>query len=66
MIRIVVVGLDHMARMDHVLYRAVQIILRQYRSISEILCGFDLDSACVAYNGRVWALPRARRAILYR
>ena len=30
----------------------VQIILRCYQSISEILLGFDLDAACFAYDGK--------------
>ncbi|KAK5111614.1 hypothetical protein LTR85_011792 [Meristemomyces frigidus] len=40
--------------------RHVQIVLRIYRSISEILTGFDVDCSCVAYDGQqVWASPRA-------
>lgn len=40
--------------------RHIQIILRLYRSISEILTGFDVDCACVAYDGQqVYANPRA-------
>ena len=40
--------------------RHVQIVLRLYKSISEILTGFDVDCSCVAYDGRmVWATPRA-------
>lgn len=45
--------------------RHVQIVLRIYRSISEILAGFDVDCACVAYDGQqVWAAPRAIAAIM--
>ena len=45
----------------------IQIILRLYESPSEVLHGFDIDAACLAYTpslgGRVWALPRAIRAL---
>jgi hypothetical protein len=44
--------------------RHVQVILRIYRSPAEVLMGFDLDAVCVGFDGaRVWALPRARRAL---
>src|SRR6266516_1181422 len=40
--------------------RHVQIVLRLYKSVSEILTGFDVDCSCVAYDGKmVWATPRA-------
>ncbi|OJD23371.1 hypothetical protein ACJ73_05275 [Blastomyces percursus] len=40
--------------------RHVQIVLRLYKSVSEILTGFDVDCACTAFDGRqVWASPRA-------
>lgn len=40
--------------------RHVQIVLRIYKSISEILTGFDVDCSCIAYDGeQVWAAPRA-------
>ncbi|BDD60444.1 hypothetical protein MPDQ_003589 [Monascus purpureus] len=40
--------------------RHVQIVLRIYRSIAEILTGFDVDCSCAAYDGRqVYAAPRA-------
>jgi hypothetical protein len=40
--------------------RHVQIVLRLYKSVSEILTGFDVDCSCVAYNGsQVYASPRA-------
>ncbi|KAF3090297.1 hypothetical protein TWF706_009931 [Orbilia oligospora] len=40
--------------------RHVQIVLRLYSSISEILTGFDVNCACVAYDGsQVYANPRA-------
>ncbi|OQV00178.1 Ankyrin repeat-containing protein [Cladophialophora immunda] len=45
--------------------RHVQIVLRLYKSISEILTGFDVDCSCVAYDGRqVWASPRALAAFM--
>ena len=45
----------------------IQIILRLYRDITEILMGFDVDSCCVAYDGTtLWALPRSRYAIQHR
>lgn len=47
--------------------RHVQIVLRLYKSPSEILMGFDIDSCCVGFDGTtVWALPRAKRAICKR
>ncbi|KIX03942.1 uncharacterized protein Z518_07495 [Rhinocladiella mackenziei CBS 650.93] len=45
--------------------RHVQIVLRLYKSISEVLTGFDVDCACVAYDGQqVWASPRALAAFM--
>ncbi|CAZ82771.1 unnamed protein product [Tuber melanosporum] len=45
--------------------RHVQIVLRLYKSISHILTGFDVNCACVAYDGaRVLAIPRAIAAAL--
>ncbi len=45
--------------------RHIQIVLRIYRSISEILTGFDVDCACVAYDGKqVYASPRALAAFM--
>ena len=42
----------------------VQIVLRLYESPAEVLLGFDVDCCCVGFDGeRVWALPRAIRAI---
>ena len=44
----------------------MQIALRLYESPAEVLLGFDCDCCCVGYDGeRVWALPRAVRAIRY-
>ncbi|KAM0702033.1 hypothetical protein Q7P35_010943 [Cladosporium inversicolor] len=40
--------------------RHVQIVLRIYKSITEILTGFDVDCSCGAYDGKqVWTSPRA-------
>ncbi|KAK4993009.1 hypothetical protein LTR50_000715 [Elasticomyces elasticus] len=40
--------------------RHVQIVLRIYKSVAEILTGFDVDCSCAAYDGKqVWASPRA-------
>jgi hypothetical protein len=48
-------------------HRHVQIILRLYKSVSEILTGFDVDSSCVAYDGRqVYTTPRGATAIVTR
>ncbi|CAG7956753.1 unnamed protein product [Penicillium nalgiovense] len=45
--------------------RHVQIVLRIYRSVAEILTGFDVDAACAAYDGRqVYASPRAIAAYI--
>lgn len=45
--------------------RHIQIVLRIYKSISEILTGFDVDCSCVAYDGKqVYASPRALAAFL--
>lgn len=41
----------------------IQFILRLYKSVLEILTGFDVDSCCVAYDGkRVLTIPRFLRA----
>lgn len=40
--------------------RHIQIVLRIYRSVSEILTGFDVDCSCSAYDGKqVYSSPRA-------
>ena len=45
--------------------RHVQIVLRLYKSISEILTGFDVDCSCTAFDGsQVWASPRALSAFV--
>lgn len=43
--------------------RHIQIVLRIYKSVSEILTGFDVDCSCAAYDGKqVYAAPRALAA----
>jgi hypothetical protein len=45
--------------------RHVQIVLRLYKSIAEILTGLDVDCSAVAYNGRqVYLAPRALGAYI--
>lgn len=45
--------------------RHIQIVLRIYKSVSEILTGFDVDCSCAAYDGKqVWAAPRALTAYM--
>ena len=57
----------HVINMRRGSHPPIQIILRLYESPSEVLHGFDIDAACLAYTpslgGRVWALPRAIRAL---
>ncbi|KAG2382130.1 hypothetical protein C9374_005922 [Naegleria lovaniensis] len=44
--------------------RDVQIVLRLYKNISEVLVGFDLDSSCFAFDGKeVYTTQRGKRAI---
>lgn len=45
--------------------RHIQIVLRIYKSVSEILTGFDVDCSCAAYDGRqVYVAPRALAAYI--
>lgn len=45
--------------------RHIQIVLRLYKSVSEILTGFDVDCSCAAYDGRqVYLSPRAVGAFI--
>jgi hypothetical protein len=45
--------------------RHIQIVLRIYKSISEILTGFDVDCSCAAYDGKqVYLAPRALAAFI--
>ncbi|KAK2004117.1 ankyrin [Colletotrichum falcatum] len=40
--------------------RHIQIVLRVYKSVGEILTGFDIDAAGGSYDGKqVWVTPRA-------
>lgn len=46
-------------------FRHVQIILRIYNSASEVLCGFDVDSCAVGFDGtKVVVPPRTAVAIM--
>ncbi|KAB8346271.1 hypothetical protein FH972_023315 [Carpinus fangiana] len=50
---------------SHYPVRHVQIVLRIYKSVSEILTGFDVDCSCAAYDGtQVYATPRALGAYM--
>jgi len=40
-----------------------QLILRLYRTPSEVLHGFDVDSCCLGYDGQVWMTPRCQFAL---
>lgn len=45
--------------------RHIQIVLRIYKSVSEILTGFDVDCSCAAYDGKqIWTAPRALTAYM--
>lgn len=45
--------------------RHVQVVLRIYRSITEMLLGFDVDCSCIAYDGKqLFASPRALAACM--
>ncbi|KIH90357.1 ankyrin repeat protein [Sporothrix brasiliensis 5110] len=45
--------------------RHVQIVLRIYKSVSEILAGFDIDSSSAAYDGKqVYCTPRALQSYM--
>ncbi|KAJ5078547.1 ankyrin repeat ph and sec7 domain containing protein secg-related [Anaeramoeba ignava] len=48
-------------------YRHIQIILRLYKSISEILMGFDVDSCSCGFDGeKVWMTPRCHNSLIHR
>ena len=50
---------------SHYPVRHVQIVLRLYKSISEILTGFDVDCSCFAYDGKeVYGTPRGIAAFM--
>jgi hypothetical protein len=45
--------------------RHIQIVLRLYKSVSEILTGFDVDCSCFAFDGsQVYATPRGITSFL--
>jgi hypothetical protein len=45
-------------------YRQIQVILRLYNSIAQVISGFDLDSSAVAFDGEhIYAMPRYIRAV---
>ena len=45
--------------------RHVQIVLRLYKSVSEILSGFDVDCSCFAYDGQqIYGTPRGITAFM--
>jgi len=42
----------------------IQIVLRLYHNITQVISGFDLDSCCVAYDGnQIYAMPRFFRSL---
>ena len=42
----------------------LQIVLRLFGSVNEVLSAFDVDCCAFAFDGvRVWALPRAMQAL---
>lgn len=49
---------------DDTVIETVQIVLRLYSSVAEVLFGFDCDCCCCAFNGRdVLLTPRCYRAL---
>ena len=40
-----------------------QVVLRLYKTKSEILHGFDVDSCCLGYDSRLWMTPRCKFAL---
>ncbi|CAM9531104.1 unnamed protein product [Ectocarpus sp. 12 AP-2014] len=48
-------------------FRKIQIVLRLYKTLAEVLHGFDVDACSVGFDGHtVWATNRAARAICKR
>jgi hypothetical protein len=44
--------------------KQIQIITRLYFNITQVISGFDIDSCCVAWNGKeLYAMPRFTRSI---
>jgi len=47
-------------------HRHVQIVLRNFKTVAEILLSFDIDSCCFGYDGnKVWCCPRSHHAITH-
>ncbi|KAL8943907.1 MAG: hypothetical protein Q9216_000801 [Gyalolechia sp. 2 TL-2023] len=50
---------------SHYPIRHVQVVLRLYKSVSEILSGFDVDCSCFAFDGtQVYGTPRGIAALM--
>lgn len=50
---------------SHYPTRHIQIVLRIYRSITEMLLGFDVDCSCIVYDGKqIYASPRSLAACM--
>ncbi|CAN0352712.1 unnamed protein product [Ascophyllum nodosum] len=48
-------------------YRKVQIVLRLYKTLAEVLHGFDVDACSIGFDGHtVWCTNRAARAMCKR
>lgn len=46
--------------------RHVQIILRSYTTVNQLICGFDVDSCCFAYDGKdVITNSRGYRSVIF-
>jgi len=42
----------------------IQIILKLFKNITHVLCSFDVDSCCMAFDGTTaWTIPRGQRAL---
>ena len=47
-------------------YKKIQIILRTYKTKSEIIHGFDVDSSCILYDGsNFWVTERFKYSLTY-
>ena len=47
-----------------IFYLNVQIILRLYNSIAQVISGFDIDACCIAYDGsKFYGMPRFVRSL---
>lgn len=66
-------GLVHILRtkqaitfsVDKSLIPSIQIILRAYDSLEHVLLGFDIDSCCIGFDGKIICSQRFLRAIKY-